>query len=114
MRILTPLTICFLWAEARLYGESTHVNMEYSLPRGREAHGTYINIPMTLHKTSPGGLKGCMVPGDAHPYLVPYRDIRTPLISRGVFGIINDSCRVTRLTMADGSSDGRAVDIEGF
>ena len=113
MRILTPNHL-LLVGEARLYGESTHVNMEYSLPRGREAHGTYINIPMTLHKTSPGGLKGCMVPGDAHPYLVPYIDIRTPHFER-CFGIINDSCRVTRLTMADdGSSDGRAVDTEGF
>lgn len=43
-------------------------------PRGGGAHGTYINIPMTLRLGCPGGLKGCMVPGDAHPYLVPYRE----------------------------------------
>ena len=34
----------------------------------------------------PGGLKGEMVPGDAHPYLVPFQEIlKPPLIASGGF-----------------------------
>ena len=41
-------------------------------------------------RTFPGGLKGELVPGDAHPYLVPRNYIeKPPLISSGGFVVLN-------------------------
>ena len=91
---------------ARIYGARSAgwrtggpliANIKYSPPPGGEAHGTYINIPMTLRSGCPGGLKGCMVPGDAHPYLVPYRATEHSAISAECFFVANSVLIATKL-----------------